>query len=245
MLINIISFVIFIHTNAAFGAVKLDWSFADHPHPDETNLTAEERTATFLSIGWRGKPTDFCPNVISVQFEIYNDRYPGFAEIGTEEERFKAWKIHIVEGTYDKSLDCIVGEPFMKILDVRREVELVFCGVFSRQPISQSEKAFVNLVVEMLDYMKLGIGSVIGDLIILHKPDDPYVRVNLNPDVEYLFRKSLKLMDIYEGHFNTDHLEPHLTKQRMDFIDAAVQNRDFDAVLDTTPPCKDRSPVKD
>ena len=51
-------------------------------------------------------------------------------------------------------------------------------------------------------------------------------------------RKALVLKDLYDEAYETDHLEPLLSPQRKDFLDAAVLRSDFKAVLDTTPPCQ-------
>ncbi|NKB53813.1 MAG: hypothetical protein GKR97_16620 [Rhizobiaceae bacterium] len=242
MLINIISFVIFIHTNAAFGAIKLDWSFADHPYPDRSEYTEAEVEALEAAREPGETYTNNCGLGIQAQYKIYNDRYPEFAKVADENERFLAWKYHIVADGKDWLGGCVFGMSFLTILDLIYQVELVFCGVFSRQPNSPVEKAFVDSVVEMREYLKLDVGVMMSHVLILHESGSS---VNLNPDVEYYIRKSLEMKDLYDETFRTDHLEELLTRQRRAFLDAAVQNRDFDAVLDTTPPCKDRSPVKD
>ncbi len=69
--------------------------------------------------------------------------------------------------------------------------------------------------------------------------NDDYDFVDLNPDVEYYFRKLTRFTDFTTPElYDVSNLEPLLTPERIAFLDKAVQTSDLDAVIATTPPCR-------
>lgn len=215
---------------------ELYWSFDDHPHPQSHMLTVEEKNTLNSINDYRGG-IELCSKTMQSQFAIYGGRFPRFEQSGAEEKRFSAWKLHLLKGDYEFESECITDELFLKILETKHYVNLVYCGIFSGIAETEQEHLFVESLEQMASYAHLGILTAMGNFISLHRPGS---NLSLNPDVEFFIRKSLqKNVELVEYKYTwyTGHLEPLMTQERIEFVNAAVERGDLDAVLSSTSPC--------
>ncbi len=219
------------------SAADIDWSFADHPHPEPHQLSVEEEAALNAAHRPDIPFTKFCDRVVQANFDIYNKHYPQFAATGDFPTRYSAWRYHLVAVPVPWESSCVFDQTSMKISESLQTIiksGLVFCGVYSRQPRTPKEKEFVNDMNELVDFIGFGDPDAVWQLFNfrLSKP-----QINLNPDVEYFLRKSLRQNERLKNDRKTSHLEPLLSRERIEFIDQAVKRRDFEAVLQSTRPC--------
>ena len=234
--LNLSASIVIAATNDAWSR-GLNWSFAEHPHLYRERQTLDEHAARALVDEMEFETLHArCEEVLRVGFKIYSDRYPHFSKIGTRARRFRAWKYHIVVDYYPIEIHCAVTLPFLQLLRLLfpNDVGLVFCGVFLREPETQKEHQFVKILEEMIDYADYGKLVIMDHFILLHEPDTSF---DLNPDVEYFFRKSLQRNDEYKNVWDTRHLEPLLTRERKKFVSDAAGRKDLMSVLYTTPDC--------
>ena len=225
-------------TSKAGTQIELSWSFDEHPHPQEHMLTHEEKLIieTAESEGRAG----FCERSLETKFQIYNARYPEFAQNGDNGARFLAWKRYLASDRNNLENFCIRLSAANRILDAKYNTDLIFCGVFSLKPETPLEQAFAEAVEELISYVGVGNLAAMHELLYHHRPG---TIVSLNPDVELYIRKYAYVnteFDRHEGTWYTDHLEPLLTPQRIAFVDDAVERGDFRAVLETTSACPTR-----
>lgn len=181
--------------------------------------------------------TAYCDRSLQIQFEIYNKRYPKFAKSGDEDQRFLAWKRYLAVAPNNSESFCIIYSVFDKIMDTKSDTGLVFCGIFSHAPETSTDNAFFQALEELVSYASVGSLDAMDDFLGHHRPGSS---ISLNSDVELYIRKFLQKNDAfrkYEGSWYTAHLEPLLTPERIEFVNAAVERGDFEAVLDTTAPC--------
>ncbi len=218
-------------------AADIDWSFTDHPHPRSHQLSAEEEAALDAAHRPDIPLNKFCDRVVQTNFEIYNKHYPQFVATGDLQTRYSAWRYHLVAVPVPWESSCVFGQSFMKTSESLQAIiksGLVFCGVYSRQPRTPKEREFVNDMNELVDFIGFGDPDAVWNLFNfrLSKP-----QINLNPGVEYFLRKSLRQNERRKNDRKTSHLEPLLSRERIEFLDQAVKRRDFEAVLQSTEPC--------
>ncbi len=223
-----------IAVGGAWGK-DIEWSFSDHPFPRKFQLTEGERDALAAPHNPGALYIENCELELKIGFDIYKSRYPRFAEIGDKENRFSAWKRHIVEQSKSGLQYCVVDLPFVRFIELFYWGDLIYCGQFSREPETSVEHERVQALSEIIDYARLGKPSALSVLLILNGPDG---KVRLNPDLEYYMRRLFKKLGVYDDEWDTAHLEPALSPQRQAFVEAAVEREDFAAVLDTTEPCR-------
>ena len=99
------------------------------------------------------------------------------------------------------------------------------------------DDVFVQALEELMSYASVGSLEAMDDFLGHHRPGSS---ISLNPDVELYIRKFLHKNDEfkkYKGTWYTAHLEPLLTPERIEFVNAAVARRDFEAVLNSTAAC--------
>lgn len=179
----------------------------------------------------------FCADAVDVDYEIYNRRYPAFANQGNPKENLRAWKRHIVKQRYPGFSWCVGSLPNYAIDWYAEELEsagIFFCGHFSALPENDADRLLADLVNEALDFWLDGSrGVAFGFFILADKK-----LINLNADVEYYLRRSLENDEEYRPEdWDTSHLIRRLTPERRAFVDAALERRDLKTVLATTPAC--------
>ena len=240
-LLATVTFVLATLTSSA-RSQHLNWSFADHPQPTAAELTKDEITAIerIESKDFQSEPEKFCIELPRTYFEIYNDRYPAFARIESGSARYLAWRAHIVERGTATPATCIVGDlsiRLMRAMSWPADIGLVYCGKYSRAPQNPQEKRFHDYLNELVEYARLGFADAISDLLVVNSDGPPVI---LNPDVEYYLRKTLEIGGEHEWYWNTSHLEPLLSAERVEFVNEAVKKRELNKVLQTTPHCASR-----
>lgn len=237
-LLAIVTFALAI-VSSNIHAQPLNWSFAENPQPTSAELTEDEITeiGKVEAQNIQSVPGKYCVEVPLAYFQIYNDRYPAFAEIDDEPARYLAWKAHIIARGMSSPSTCIVGDLEIKLLGAMSEAAnsgLVYCGKYSRAPQNPQEKRFYDYLNELVGYAELGSLDAISDLIMINSDSPP---IMLNTDAEYFLRKVLMQSGEYDWNWDTSHLEPLLDKARSEYISEAVNNHDLNAVLQTTPSC--------
>lgn len=215
----------------------LEWSFSDQPHPADHTLTRDEKAPLQETAQEQGF-TEYCSKLLSAHFNIYNDRFPKFMQTGSADRRFLAWKYHVVvdgfSDGYNGAKHCVQFMAFNRASEANTSNNLHFCGAFSDDSRIRSDREFRNAIEETISYADAGNPYALDSLLILHLPDS---NVMLNPDVEFYIRKSLRINDEYKDTWDTTHLEPLLTPERIGFVNAALERGDFASVLNTTAPC--------
>jgi hypothetical protein len=240
-----------LSVGAAWGK-QLDWSFSEHPRPESSQHTEAERAEWMDVLSTYIMHGNFCDHMLKIDFEIYNRRYPHFVETGDPVERFRAWTNHVVAVSSKFAMHperipaaCIIQMPYDELIRVLAEnstLDLTYCGVYSRLPKTRAEQKFVKAVDDWMDYALLGSPDPMQGLLQDRLPKQ---QINLNADVEYYLLKYLQIHGETMFDWGTQHLDHVLTAERKAFVDAAVERRDFAAVLDTTPPCGDAATADD
>ena len=238
MYILIIALVAFniIHANVALCAEQGGWSFETHPHPHNRYKTASE-LAELEAVHQAGfRLAKRCKELLKVSFAIYHQRYPEFANSGSPEQRFKAWKLHMAPrySGSDESF-CVLQLAFMLLNELGYTPEIFFCGHFSGPPENERDRVFFERMSEIRNYAQLGSRPAMTFLYILN---DPLSGVILNPDVDYFVRVWMALEGNPEFDTSTEHLKKQLPLARRRFVELAVALNDLKSVLDTTPPCE-------
>ncbi|WP_299860292.1 hypothetical protein [uncultured Hoeflea sp.] len=214
------------------------WSFEDHPHPEVQDLTPVER-----SMREQVQATNYgnaylrCADSVDIAYEIYNGRYPAFANQGDPKANLRAWKRHIIREAYPGFSVCVGGLPNYAIdwhAERLEKATIFFCGHFSAPPENEADHLLMELVNEALDFWLDGSrGIAFGFFIIADR-----TLIRLNPDVEYFLRNSIENDEEYKPfEWDSSHLVPLLTPERRTLVEAAVKRRDLAAVLATTPAC--------
>jgi len=225
---------------------RLPWSFLDHMHPGDDALSESEREqrrliedrfyARFSRAG--------CVASLRRDFALYNERYPAFSRIGGQEQRFAAWKRHLVQSHYAGYGigDCVTRLPALELHDGYDRYSVTglhFCGRFSHSPVTALERRFESIISELVASAETGTLEGISALLLA---DELLVFVNLNGDVEYALRQSWR----YNRHggqeeWDTGPLSDQLTPARRAFVDRAVEDGDLARVLATTAACAEPS----
>lgn len=224
---------------SASKAQRINWSFTENPQPAFTELMDDERAAIEAAEGANAEaePGKYCVEIPRAYFEIYNDRYPAFAEHGTEPTRYMAWKAHVVAQGMPSPSTCIVGEASIRLMRSMAwpaHIELLFCGNYSRTPQNSEEEYFHDALNELVEYAKFGSTDAISSLLVANADAPPII---LNADVEYFLRKALQQSGEHESQWDADHLAPSLNKERIELLDKALETHDLALVLHTTQPC--------
>ncbi|NOX41957.1 MAG: hypothetical protein GXP05_16105 [Alphaproteobacteria bacterium] len=217
------------------------WSFTDNPHPTYSDLTLDEYEQTQLLISTT-IDEKFCKPVIELAYNIYNAHYPEFRQVGDASTRFSDWK-KVIENRNGISLAyCLYNFPsddFANFYTANRlEADFYFCGRYSRPPRTAREREAVMLIDEIVENTEAGSGGALFAFYLSSKLEGLF---EVNADVEYFLRKFMQAADILGPQdWDTNALEPLLDEERIAFLKQAVENRDFAAVLETTPPCAPR-----
>lgn len=214
-----------------------EWSFEEHPIPHISEFTkAETDYLQKASDETNGRIP--CAVSIEARFQIYLKRYPAYAETGTFQTLFANWKRHQVYGS-DSYHACIVHTPWMKLMDLATfgdPVNFRYCGRLINPVVTKTDIAVLEILREAALYANSGNPFAVGIFLEL---DEDYDFVDLNPDVEYYFRKLVRFTDeTTPALYDVSHLKPLLTPERIAFLDRAVQTSDLEAVIATTPPCR-------
>ena len=227
------------------------WSFEDNPSPRIYKLTPSEEKLLNESLAKEPK-SEICKNSLAANYKIYNDRYPDFRSIADEKTRYKNWKLHLLE--IRNGATCIYNNAYDTLKEnvmAYYDSDFYYCGRFSRLPTTPKEVETKELMVELVDYVRVKPLIMSFHLLILNKfsvlysaiPEfkanglDPLIK--LNPDVEYFLRKSVQLEGLSGiESWDMSSLMPLLSKEKIAFLDEAANNEDFDIVLDNTAACE-------
>ena len=227
------------------------WSFEDNPQPQENIYTIEEKQ--LIEDSFSSSPLgEFCKMNLSAKYSIYNNHYPDFQTFDDEKTRFKNWKLYLV-----KTRDIPTCEPeeahdaLEKYIEKHYNNDFYFCGGFSRKAQTENEIKIFTFINELIDYVEIKPARLANRFIMLNKYsaavssstsgkiDGLNPLIKLNSDVEYFLRKSMELgKKMGAEEWDVLHLLPFLNKEKISFLDGAVANRDFSAVLGTTAPCE-------
>lgn len=185
-----------------------------------------------------------CNAIMAVEFKLYNDRYPKYKTLWNEDERLRRWRKHLVRDDTGWSSICPEAVLTNKIWsyeeDIRNDTAFYFCGRFSREAWSARERKIKADIEEYIDLAVWDRYFILTGFMINNENSTNNL-INLNQDVEYFFRRLRKAIDPEDEEFrNIDHLIPKLSKDRIAFLDDAVKRSDYQAVVDTTPPCPAR-----
>jgi len=236
-----IALPVFLSTVAGTNAAAAgQWSFEDHPQPGFEQYTAKERILLDPYV-LKAKGYDGCEGDMRAKFDIYLGRYPEYARTGKPEELFRNWRIAVATGTQPNYDACIILYPYLKILDDSESypfVMSVYCGASTSIFDNEKEKRLFRLLDELADYTdRANNGGHLGASSLLRLNHFPEF-IDFNPGIEYYLRKFLGTDKLYVDLADTSHLEPLLSAERKAFILKAVKDGNFQAVIDTTRPCK-------
>lgn len=181
-----------------------------------------------------GPYAELCTSKVRAGFEIYMARYPDFVTHGSADERFRAWKHHIVTGEMYEERTCIIELPYLLITDLEGRFTIHFCGRFSGSPYTKTDEVFWELVSENRDHALLGKEMAMFFLNLMNRSG---WGIELNPDVAYYIRSWLIERDNTVGELDLAELESQLSSERLDFVKRAVARSDLKSVLETTPAC--------
>ncbi|MDD9909069.1 MAG: hypothetical protein OXR62_05180 [Ahrensia sp.] len=225
--------------SSATLAADIDWSFADHPHPGMFEFTSGELAKIETVEPEKDLSDDerYCSQIVPVHYQIYNERYPDYSSSGEEQARWQAWKNHTVRDKKDPASYCVVFNAAAKLQDLGiwpLDQKLIFCGRYLRSPENPHESALIDAIDEVVTYAKLGDSLATTILFWGHKSTGA---IQLNPDVEYYVRKSMRESRLANLLTDTSHIDPKLSDEKRDFLDQAVERDDFASVLENTPPC--------
>jgi len=234
-----------------FACEASAWSFETHPQPTRSEMTFEEWEFVVSELDYNPHIPD-CGNYLRGHYEIYEKRYPEFADEGTAEERYDLWRRYIqTDNAFDYLNTCMTLPYVMEMFALTKgelaESNLVYCGQLSRAPESENETEFAALMERLQDAAKRGSEAALLSFLIT---DNGEGLTPLNPDVLYYLRASLKgtrtaeEQRLFDDEFifrhrawNQDNLVDQLSPERRRFIEQPVKDRDLASVLATTNPC--------
>jgi len=216
------------------------WSFEDNPNPEYEELTegeleflygekSPEIAELYISQG-------ACRIAILQNFKVYQKRYPEFGQAGNLEENFLNWKMHVSRRS--GFMSCLTTAVWGKLSTEEFYYsfeDFVFCGIYSRPPVTSREIRLQKLIDELMEYARYGSEPPIFVLLALNEDSE---FMNLNPDVEYYLSK-LVFAPLADETPERDihHLEAVLDEDRQEFIQQAARNYDLQSVLNNTAPC--------
>ncbi|NOX41959.1 MAG: hypothetical protein GXP05_16115 [Alphaproteobacteria bacterium] len=243
-MLGAIALVIISLSIGALAAQDGTWSFTDNPHPDITDFTPEEFdvfTDILQKTTGSGTPEERCVTIIDAEYRMYNARYPLFEKTDSGLGRLSAWKVHLAETTAGFG-GCLPSVPLAELLDLdnARDVEgsFFFCGRLSRTPRNSTERQAVKLLDELMYYSEVGPTTGLYGLAVANQLVS---FVELSADIDYFLRRSIgQAISEALPELDTSQIEPLLDEERIAFLKQAVENRDFAAVLETTPACAPR-----
>jgi len=216
--------------------LKNSWSFEDNPDPDYDDLSDGEReylfgekspeiTSLYIELG-------ACTIAVLQGYKVYQKRYPDFMQTGSLEENFLNWKMHVSQRS--GYMSCLTTSVWRKLNNwdfYEPFDDFVFCGLYSRPPVTSREIRVQKLLDELVSYTKFGF------VLLALNENSEFMK--LNPDVEYYFSKLEYDRRIYEQpERDLHHLEAALNDDQRAFIEQAAKNYNLQAVLDQTAPCE-------
>lgn len=230
--------------NASGYTEEMAWSFETHPNPEYEDLSEDERFFIKLHSDRFSGKMGRCMAHILATYEIYLRRYPEFQETGDAMDNFKRWKRHIADENQFLRSDCLHLYPALKLYTFAVQPfvrnDFYYCGLFSRKAFTPLEHEARLLIEELVYYANTNEWLTIAPLIRDHEEGKI---IDLNPDVEYYFRKlMLPVPKEYEKYTDVSHLIPQLSPERLAFLEDAIAKRDYHAVATSTKPCKPRPP---
>ncbi|MFK5980201.1 MAG: hypothetical protein QM488_15065 [Rhizobiaceae bacterium] len=247
-LITLSSFIVIFLMSNTMAEQMTGWSFDEHPHPLTRDLTDEEHAFREMMIRKTEITGRSCKTNVELDYQIYLRRYPGYVKSGNSESNLRNWKFHFVANSYKLNAYCLTLQPTDKMWKALRRPgigrDFFYCGFYSRPPATAVEHDIKKYIDDLVEYAKTGSHLAIDNLL---EQRDRFTFLDINRDVEYYFRKiSMSSAGPSRGVENTSHLEPLLSMERKIFIDEAAMLMDFQAVLDTSPPCSPRGkgPIK-
>ena len=235
-------FAIAFFTQPASALTPVDWSFEDHQHPSVRDLSLEKKRLLGQAYE-EDKKSPGCSTLIATEFKFYTDKYPKYLEVGDEEILRQKWLDYVTQSGHVKWATCFYAKPhdaFYELATTYKENdrEFYFCGLPSHSPANDYERSIVEHSSRMIFYAQKGVFHAVFYLMLANHLKTVF---HLNPDIEYYFRKITKEAPTKSKDFsNVSHLTPKLSPERIAFLDEAVKRLDYQAVLETTQPCKAR-----
>ncbi|MGV0877760.1 hypothetical protein V6767_11495 [Martelella sp. FLE1502] len=238
---------------SVFACEASAWSFETHPQPTRPEMTFEEWEFATSELDYNPRIPD-CGDYLRGHYEIYEKRYPAFADEGTEEARYQLWREYIQTDSAFDDLNTCMTLPYVMAMfqlagKLRIDSDLIYCGRFSRNPETEGEVEFAGLMERLQDAAKRGSEAALLSFLIT---DDGEGLTPLNPDVLYYLHASLKgtrtaeEQHLFDDEFifrhrawNQDNLADQLSPERQHFVEQAAKDRDLASVLATTGPCRE------
>ncbi|MCD1634703.1 hypothetical protein K7H91_13070 [Martelella mediterranea] len=236
---------------SVFACEASAWSFETHPQPTRPEMTFEEWEFATSELDYNPRIPD-CGDYLRGHYEIYEKRYPAFADEGTEEARYELWREYIqTDSAFDDLNTCMTLPYVMAMFRLAKEKlsdsDLIYCGRFTRNPETEGEVEFAALMERLQDAATRGSEAALLSFLIT---DDGEGMTPLNPDVLSYLRESLKdtrtaeEQRLFDDEFifrhrawNQDNLADQLSPERQRFVEQAAKDRDLASVLATTGPC--------
>ena len=235
-------FAIAFFTQPASALTPVDWSFEDHQHPSVRDLSLEKKRLLGQAYE-EDKNSPGCSSLIAPEFKFYTDKYPDYLEGGETEKLRQNWLDYVTQSGRVKWMGCIYSQTHDAIFELwkiskKNDREFYFCGLPSYPPANDYERSLTELSNRGIFYAEKGVYQAVWYLMLSNQLKSV---INLNPDIEYYFRKITKDDPIKVDAFSdVSHLTPKLSAERISFLDEAVKKLDYQAVLETTQPCKAR-----
>ncbi|AJY47398.1 hypothetical protein [Martelella endophytica] len=245
----LLTFILFVVTAPA----ALAWSFEDHPQPVRSEMTFEEWEFVTSELEYNPRIPD-CGDYLRGHYEIYEKRYPAYAQEGPPDERYALWRAYIqTDSAFDNLNTCMTLPYVMEMFRLAKgelvQSDLRYCGQFSREPETEREAEFAALMDRLQEAAQRGSEAALLSFLVT---DNGEGMTPLNPDVLFYLRLSLtgtqtaneqRLFDddfiYWYRAWNQDNLAAQLSPERRRFVEQAVRDRDLAAVLATTGPCGD------
>ena len=213
------------------------WSFVEHPHPFDNELSKfEYRELSALVTS----DDAYCREAQKFQFELYRKNFPHFRDWRTPEDQFLAWKRHMMQPERRDTRSCIITNELETMTDLNYEHErndFRFCGIFTRPPNSVQERQIASLIEEIFGYVRLDQKGSAYSVLTWNSMTNI---VLLHPDVEYYFRAKFTppSWDPEMTPRDTAHPNHVFTTERITFLDNAVADNNLQSVIDTMGACK-------
>ncbi|MEP1206788.1 MAG: hypothetical protein ABJM29_07225 [Rhizobiaceae bacterium] len=224
------------------GSPPLDekpWSFKQKPHPRKYQYSDQQREIWEQALMGGGRAADICEALLDAEYRVYKLHYPAFvdADLSYDPDWQQAWRRHLVSDNYHLPTQCIVHTAHNRIVELLNHVGAVrfrFCGNLGSKPQTFDEDHLAAGLDQMLVLAGQGVPEAIINALSYasHMPN-----FELNTDVEYFLRQSLRKTYRFEHHWGVNHLQTELAAPRRVFVEDAVERRDLEKVLQTTASC--------
>ena len=236
--------VAILSTGAMQSALKAEetqrWSFTGDARPTYVSLITTGPDRTFVG----------CGNWHNVIYERYAALHPDFRTVMANPDIRKQWRWNLIvhsHGNLELYNGCFydrLSAPTYDLTSEEKRGKTIFCGVIARNLNARQQRAAEG-VAELTEYAMIGRWAATFRALSSEREYSP---IRFNADVRYYIQKHMRniaalVVELKTGFqkYLMQDAGANLSPQRRQFVNAAFERGDYQAVLNTTPACEAHS----